>query len=288
MKMVRLSSILCIPLRKPGEKRESRVFLKRQENLDTGKNSDLQGISYEKYRLSVKEMAVYGGLGLFYMGILSFVFYRSLWVFLAFAPVGICYPLMIRNDLKRRRLEHLRIQFKDAILALASCLNAGYSVENAFVEALKEMDRIYGCQSMISEELRLIIHKTRVNRTLENALMDFAVRSGLDDVKSFADVFLAAKESGGELMKIIARTAEIISEKIRVREDILTATASRRFEQKIMSTIPILIVCYLNLTSPGFFDVLYTTIIGRGIMTVCMVVYLGSCWLAKHMLEISV
>ena len=248
----------------------------------------MQGISYEEYRLSVKEMVSYGGQGLLYAGILSFVFYRSVWVFLAFTPAGIGYPFLIRKDLNQRRLEQLRIQFKDAILALASCLNAGYSVENAFVASLNEMDRVYGKESMISEEIRLMIHKTKVNRTLEEAMIDFAVRSSLDDVKSFADVFLAAKESGGELMKIIARTAEIISEKIRIQEDILTATASKRLEQKIMSVIPILIVCYLDLTSPGFFDVLYTTMAGRGIMTGCLVVYLGSCWLAKHMLEIAV
>ena len=79
----------------------------------------MQGISYEEYRLSVKEMVSYGGQGLLYVGILSFVFYRSVWVFLAFTPAGIGYPFLIRKDLKKRRLEQLRIQFKDAILALA-------------------------------------------------------------------------------------------------------------------------------------------------------------------------
>lgn len=223
-----------------------------------------------------------------YVGILSYVFYRNVWIFLILIPAGICYPLLIRNDLKNRRKEKLRGQFKDAILSVASCLNAGYSVENAFAEALKETNRIYGQDSMISEELRLMIYKTKVNRTLEEALHDFSKRSGVDDVKSFADVFLAAKVSGGELMKIIARTAEIISEKIRIREDIVTATASRRMEQKIMSVIPIFIVLYMDLTSPGFFDVLYTTIAGRVIMSVCLAVYLGAVWLAKQMLEITV
>ena len=222
-----------------------------------------------------------------YAGILSYVFYRSIWIFLALVPVGICYPLMIREDLKRKRLEQLRGQFKDAILSVASCLNAGYSVEHAFAEALKDMDRIYGVDSMISEEIRLIIHKTKVNRTFEEALMDFADRSGLEDVRSFADVFLSARVHGGELMKIIARTAEIIGEKIRVQEEILTATASRRLEQKIMSAVPILIVCYLDLTSPGFFDVLYTTMAGRLIMTACLMVYLGAMYLGKRLVESS-
>lgn len=222
------------------------------------------------------------------MGILSYVFYRSIPVFLIFLPVGICYPLMIRGDLKQKRLEQLRGQFKDAILSAASCLNAGYSVEHAFAEALKDMDRIYGADSMISEEIRLMIHKTKVNRTFEEAMLDFAFRSDLEDVRSFSEVFLSARVHGGELMKIIARTAEIIGEKIRIREEILTATASRRLEQKIMSVVPILIVCYLDLTSPGFFSVLYTTMAGRIIMTGCLAVYLGAMYLGKRMVDRSV
>lgn len=209
-------------------------------------------------------------------------------MFLAMLPVGVCYPLMKRSELKRRRLEELRIQFKDAILSAASNLNAGYSVELAFSEALKDVNRIYGPDSMMSEEIRLILHKTRVNQTFEEALLNFALRSGLDDVRSFAEVFLAGRESGGELMKTIAGTAEIIGEKIRVKEEILTATASRRFEQRVMSVVPVGIVLYLELASPGFFDVLYTTMAGRVLMTICLLVYLGSIYLAKKMLEIAV
>jgi len=209
-------------------------------------------------------------------------------VFFAFLPAGICYPLFIKDGLKKKRMETLTIQFKDAILSVASSLNAGYSVENAFGVSLEEVERIYGKDSMIAEEIRLILYKTRMNRTFEEALLDFADRSGLEDVKSFADVFLAARKSGGELMKIIARTAEIIGEKIRIQEDIMTATAAKKMEQKIMSIIPILIVFYIEFTSPGFFDILYTTFMGRVIMSLCLVVYLFACWLSKLFLEIEV
>lgn len=223
-----------------------------------------------------------------YLALLSFVFYRNLLVFLVFMPLGACYPLFIKEDLKKKRMEMLTVQFKDAILSVASGLNAGYSVENAFAVSLDEVSRIYGKDSMIAGEIRLMLCKTRMNRTFEEALEDFAARSGLEDVRSFADVFLAARKSGGELMKIIARTAEIIGEKIRIQEDIMTATASKRMEQKIMSAIPILIVFYIEFTSPGFFDVLYTTLMGRIIMTLCLLTYLGACRLSKLFLEIAV
>lgn len=231
---------------------------------------------------------IYGGQGILYLALLSFVFYRSVWVFLVFLPVGVCYPLFIRKELRKKRMEALTVQFKDAILSVASGLNAGLSVENAFAASLEEVNRIYGENSMMSEEIRLMFYKTRMNRTFEEALEDFARRSGLDDVRSFSDVFLAARKSGGELMKIIARSAEIIGEKIRIQEDIITATAAKRMEQKIMSAIPVLIVFYIEFTSPGFFQVLYTTLAGRVIMTVCLSIYLGACWLAKMILEIGV
>lgn len=209
-------------------------------------------------------------------------------MFLLFLPVGICYPLFMRERLKVKRQEELQIQFKDAILAVSGCLNAGYSVENAFSEALKETDRVYGKESMMSREIRLLIHKTRLNRTVEDVLMDFAIRSGLEDVKSFADVFLAAKSSGGEMMKIISRTTDIISEKVRIKQDILTATAGRRMEQKIMNAVPFVIVFYMEVSSPGFFDVLYTTAAGRVIMTGCLLIYLGAIVWGQKILEIEV
>lgn len=262
--------------------------MKKPVSSGIKKNSDWQGTEYEKYDLSKKEWLLYGGQGLLYLAILTYVFYRSVFVFLVFAPLGICYPLLLRKTLVKRRMEALRLQFKDAILSVASGLNAGYSVENAFLGALEEVERIHGKESMMAEELRLILRKTKLNHTFETALENFADRSGLEDVRNFAEVFLAARKSGGELMKIIARTAEIIGEKIRIQEEILTITASKRMEQRIMSGIPFLIVLYIDTASPGFFDVLYTTTAGRGIMTICLAVYLVSCQMARMIMEIEV
>lgn len=222
------------------------------------------------------------------IGILNFVFYRSMSVFVCLLPIGSIYPLVMKEQYRKKRQEVLLVQFKDAILSISACLTAGYSIENAFFEALRETTRVYGKDAMISKELRLIIHKNRLNCTMEDALNDFAERSGLEDIRSFADVFLEARSSGGELMQIIARTADIISEKIRVRQEILTSTTSRRLEQKIMSGVPLGIVVYLELTSHGFFDVLYETVAGRILMTGCLVAYLGSIVWGRKILDIAV
>ena len=163
--------------------------------LKTGKNSDLQGIEYETYTLSRREWVLYGAEGILLAAVLDYVFYRSFLLILLIFPAGILFPLALKKKLKQRRMEKLRGEFKDAILAVASGLNAGYSVENAFAVSLKEMEEIHGSDSMIAKEIRLILRKVRMNLTFEDALGDFAARSGLDDVKILRTCFLRREKA---------------------------------------------------------------------------------------------
>jgi len=127
-----------------------------------------------------------------------------------------------------------------------------------------------------------------MNRSVEQALSEFAGRSGLDDVKNFAEVFAAAKRSGGELVPIISHTADVIRDKVQVRQEILTMTASKQFEQRIMSMIPFFIVLYIDMTSPGFFNIMYSTGIGRILMTLCLVIYITAIAIARLIMKIEV
>lgn len=79
-----------------------------------------------------------------------------------------------------------------------------------------------------------------------------------------------------------------MEDRSQVKEEIRTMTASVRFEQKVMSAIPFLMIIYIDWTSPGFFGVMYETILGRLIMSGCLAVYLLSCYLSGKILDIHV
>ena len=99
---------------------------------------------------------------------------------------------------------------------------------------------------------------------------------------------MIARRSGGRLVSIIERTVQIMGDRSQVKEEIQTLTASKRFEQRIMNLIPVLMVLYIDWTSPGFFTVMYTTLLGRVLMTGCLLVYLASVWLTQKILDIEV
>ena len=186
-----------------------------------------------------------------------------------------------------QRQEELRRQFKEAVLILSSALGAGYSVENAFAASLRELEELYGPEGMITQEFSYIAHQLRMNRTVETLLAEFAVRSGLEEIKNFADIFSVSKRSRGELVSVVNHTVHVISDRLQVREEILTMTAEKKFEQKIMNLVPYFIVFYIEVSSPGFFSQMYETTAGRLVMTVCLIVYCASCFLSYKILDIE-
>jgi tight adherence protein B len=270
------------------EDRLFRAVLKRWESFKTPKNLKQQALRYENYVLTPVQWCLYGFQGLAAAGLFAYVFYRSIASFLLFVPMVFIFPMIKKRELKEERLQQLNLEFKEGILLLASFLSAGYSVENAFSASVKELILLYGEEGMVSKEFSHIKSQIRMNRSVEQALTEFAGRSGLDDVKNFAEVFAAAKRSGGELVSIISHTAAVIRDKVQVRQEILTMTASKQFEQKIMSIIPFFIVLYIDITSPGFFNIMYSTGIGRVLMTLCMVIYIVAMGIAKRIMRIEV
>lgn len=203
-------------------------------------------------------------------------------------PLGFFYPFYERRRLNRRRLAELADQFKEAMEVLAASLSAGYSVENALAVSRDELVVLYGDEGMIVREFSCMIQQIRTNQPVERVLADFAGRTGLEDIQSLSEVFAVAKRSGGDLGGIMRRTAEIIRDKMQVKEEIRTMTASKQFEQKIMNLIPFFIVFYVETSSPGFFDQMYGTLLGRVLMSGCLVVYLISFLLAAKILDIEV
>ncbi len=247
-----------------------------------------QVTDYRSYRLSFTEWLLYGAQGAGVCALIAYAFYRSLAVFLFLLPVGLAYPLFHKEALKKARLFQLGQQFKEGILILAANLSAGYSIENALENSTRELDMLYGPEGMINREFAGMVKQIRLNRPVELVFFEFADRSGLEDVQNFAQVFKAAKRSGGDLVSIIDHTAGVIRDKVQVREEIANMTASKKLEQKVMNMIPFGLIIYIDSASPGFFGMMYGTAAGRVLMTICLGVYGLAFWLSKRILSIPI
>lgn len=245
-------------------------------------------IDYKKYELKTTELILCVAQWSILVLIIGKVFYNS---FFASILLFAGFPLFLKaqkEELVLKRKRQLNLQFKDAIKSVASALTAGYSIENSFIEAYKDLRFIYDDDAIIVREFDSLVRGLEVNITLESLINSLAKRSEDEDICLFSEVFSTAKRFGGDIIGIIKMTADNISGKIEVKREIEVAIAAKQFEQKIMNIIPIFIIAYVRLSSPGFFDIMYGNIKGIILMTICLVIYIVAYVAGKKIVNIEV
>lgn len=195
---------------------------------------------------------------------------------------------ILREECVQKKQREFLVQFKEMIQSMAAALNTGYSVENAMKETQKELQVLYPGKTIITEELALMVRQIRIQIPMEQVIEEFAGRVELEDVRNFAAVFSAAKRSGGDTIAIIQSTVNQIGDKIEVKREIDTLLAAKRYEFRVMTAVPYGIIAYMNLSFPEFMKCLYGNILGIGVMTVCLAVYLGAWLLGSRLIKIEV
>lgn len=222
------------------------------------------------------------------VGLTAWLYYRSALSVPVLIPMWFWYYRGLEKECIRRKKQEFLVQFKEMLQTVSSALNTGYSVENAVRESQKELKLLYSEKEMISREMLLLVRQLRMQIPAEQAVEEMASRVGLEDVETFAAVFATAKRSGGDMIAIMRNTAGQIADKIDVRREIEGVLAAKRYEFKIMSGIPYVIIAYMSLSFPEFMTCLYGNIIGIGVMTVCLTVYIGAYYLGAKLVEIEV
>lgn len=219
---------------------------------------------------------------------LSYFFYRELWILPLLSPAGYFFYRQEARKREQKKKDELSREFKELIMSVSANLQAGYAIENALVEAKKDMIVMYGEKSSIVDELNQIVRGIRNNIPVEEMLERFGKRSNIPEIEDFASVFFIAKRTGGDLVDIIRSTTDVISKKIEVKNDIKMLISAKMFEQQIMNLVPFGIILYISATSPGFFDSMYGNATGILIMTICLGLYLTAYFMSQKMIQIRV
>ena len=189
---------------------------------------------------------------------------------------------------EEKRRKRLSLEFREMLSVLASELQAGYSPENAFRQTLPQIRRVYGADAPITEGLEKICKKLDLNIPVEPLLEEFAEESRDDDILHFVSIFSSAKRTGGDMVRIIRHTAEVMSEKIEIEREIASVMASKRYEFRLMTAIPMGIILYMRLTFPGFTSILYGNVFGIVFMTIALGLMVFAARIGQKMVSVEV
>ena len=245
-------------------------------------------MDYKRYRLSKKEAAIVILESIAISVLISKLFFDSFWGMTASpAILLIMWKKTIEQKLEERN-KKVAMEFQTMLKNVSSSLLAGFSLENAFVEAEKELKQMYGEKSYMFLELQNINKKVGMNIPLEEPLEDLAERTGMEDIYNFIDILSFAKRAGGNFVEIIDNTINKMWAKYETAREIDVAISAKKLEQKVMSVIPVVLLAYMKLTSAEYMSVLYGNVAGGLFMTVCLLAYGGAIYLAGKILQIKV
>ncbi|MGL4483886.1 MAG: type II secretion system F family protein [Anaerovoracaceae bacterium] len=244
---------------------------------------------FRVYRLSKKERNIFliAGYAIFFT--LAYIFYHSI---IISAVVGLLIFLFIKKYeayKREKRRQLLVLQFKDLLYSLATSFATGRQMPEALMEGRKALLMIYAEDSPLITELTHMVKALFEGREKEDKiLLDFASRSSSEDISSFVEVYLTCRVTGGNVEKVVANATEILADKISIEKEIKTMTSQKEFEGKIISTMPILIIIFLNFFSPDYLEIMYTSFTGRIMMTVALLGIGAAYYLTEKLTKISV
>ena len=157
----------------------------------------------------------------------------------------------------------------------------------SFTSVYEDLKVQYDEGAFILRELELILSGIANNIEIEELLLDFGERSGVDDIKSFANVFKISYRKGGNIKDTIRTTHQILSDKMEISEEIETVVTSNKMEQNMMIAMPVLLVGLIKMMSPDF-AANFATPTGILSTTIAVVMFVVAYYVGKNILDIKV
>lgn len=244
---------------------------------------------YNVYIMDKRKKLKYTVIAAFALFLPAILFFDNIVIAALIALGSIFYPKYKAGELLIKRKAELNLQFKDALYSLSSSLGVGRSLESSFKCVLSDLRMLYPADDThIIRELMFICRSIELNEPVENALADFAQRSGLEDVKNFADVVMVCKRTGGNLVQVAKNSAAIIGDKIEISQDIELLLSRQKYEQKILNIMPVVFVALIRYGGSGYMDALYSSIRGYLVIAVALAILAASHFVSKKILDIRV
>ncbi len=200
---------------------------------------------------------------------------------------GVMFVPMRRDQIIENQKKKLNTQFRDFLEAFNTSLGAGKNVVDSFYSVYDDLKVQYDEGTYILKELEIILSGMSNNVDIEVLLQDFGVRSGMEDIVSFANVFKICYRKGGNIKDTIKSTHAILTDKMEITEEIETVVTSNKTEQKIMIAMPIALIGMIKMLSPDF-AANFVTLSGILSTTVAIVMFVAAYMIGKVILDIKV
>lgn len=182
---------------------------------------------------------------------------------------GFYLPRLYLNIMMGRRLQAFNNQLGDTLLLLANSLRSGYSL-------LQSMETVsHELPSPMSIEFTRVVREIGLGLSIEEALQHMLERVRSEDLDLVVTAINIQHEVGGNLSEILDTISHTIRERVRIKGQIKSMTASQRMSGNVVALLPVALGIFMYIINPGYLESMWQQACGimmliTGVMTVTL------------------
>jgi tight adherence protein B len=166
-------------------------------------------------------------------------------------------PFLILRFQKQQRFRDFNRHLPEAIDLMSRALRAGHSL-TAAIEIVGEE-----CPEPVRSEFSEVYRQQNFGLPVRDALVQLAQRMPLPELGFVVTAMMLQRETGGNLVEVLERTAGVIRERLRIQGEIRIYTAQGRLTGWILSALPVAMFFLLTVVNRGYTRVLVEDPFGR-------------------------
>jgi len=205
------------------------------------------------------------------LALIGFISFGLGFQFLALGALGYFIPGFYVKFRQRARLKAFNNQLGDTLLLLSNALKAGYS----FAQAIDTVSK--NASPPIAEEFARCVREMNLGGTVEESLGHMVKRIESDDLDLMVTAVAIHRTVGGNLAEILDNIAFTIRERVRIKGQIATLTASARSSGQLITSLPIILAVFMYFATPTYFKPMTESPVGWIIIAVAgFMIFLGN------------
>lgn len=201
---------------------------------------------------------------------------------LFFVPVVAVVPSFWLHRRREDKVEKIELQMDTWLTVLSNALKASPSLGDALASSVRL------ASPPLREELDLTLKEMHLGTPLDAALLGLGERIRSRVVDGTLAGLLVARKTGGDLPKLLDRTASTLREMQRLEGVVRSKTAEGKSQAYVLAVVPFALVGVLHKMDPEFLRPLVQYGTGWVMMAAALVLWASSILAARKILAVDI
>jgi tight adherence protein B len=199
------------------------------------------------------------------------------WLGLALGLIILALFWVLTTQRIAQRLVRFERQIVEALGIAARALRAGHPLVGAFQSVAGEIPEPVG--AIFGE----ICQEQALGLDLQDSIRRVADATRNTDLKLLATAVNIQLRTGGNMAELMETLAAVMRSRMRLNRRVRVLTASSRMSKYVLLTVPVVLFVILNIGSPEYVSVFYTTWLGRYMLIGTGISVLLGAWIMNRL-----